>query len=129
MNVMHTKNIEFIVAPYEADCQIAKLRRENLIDFAISEDSDLLAYGVNTIFKLNQNGECDYVDPNKWSPRDVDSDFLKEYFAMNYVNRVECAILAGTDYNQSIKGIGINRAVRNMYKQAKMSNVINKLKQ
>lgn len=48
---------------------------------------------------------------------------------MNYVNRVECAILAGTDYNPSIRGIGISRAVRNMYKQAKMSNVINKLKQ
>lgn len=77
MNVLFTKNIEFIVAPYEADCQIAKLKREGLIDVAISEDSDLLAYGVNTILKLNQNGDCDYVDPNEWRPRDVDSSFLK----------------------------------------------------
>jgi exonuclease-1 len=77
MNVMHTKNISFYVAPYEADCQIAKLKKLGLIDVAISEDSDLIAYGVNTILKLNQNGECDYIDPNKWSPRDVDLRFLK----------------------------------------------------
>lgn len=84
---------------------------------------------MNTILKLNHNGDCDYIDPNKWAPRDVDSQFLKEYFAMGYVNRVECAILAGTDYNPSIRGIGIKRAVKLLYRQAKMSNVINKLKQ
>lgn len=44
---------------------------------AISEDSDLLAYGVKTILKLNQNGDCDYVDVDKWKPRHVDSSFLK----------------------------------------------------
>ena len=128
MNVMHSKNISFYVAPYEADCQIAKLKKLNIIDVAISEDSDLITYGVNTILKLTQNGDCDYIDPNKWSPRDVDSQFLKEYFAMGYVNRVESAILAGSDYNPSVKGIGIKRAVKHMYRQAKMSNVINKLK-
>ena len=88
MNVMYSKNISFYVAPYEADCQIAKLKKLNIIDVAISQDSDLIAYGVNTILKLNQNGDCDCIDPNKWAPRDVDSQFLKEYFAMGYVNRV-----------------------------------------
>lgn len=47
---------------------------------------------------------------------------------MNEVNRLECAILAGTDYNNSIKGIGIMRAVRLMYRQGKMANVINRLR-
>jgi exonuclease 1 len=51
-----TKDIDFIVAPYEADCQIAKYKRLGLIDTAISEDSDLITYGVNMIYKLNQNG-------------------------------------------------------------------------
>jgi hypothetical protein len=48
----------------------------------------MAAYGVNTILNLNQNGDCDYIDPNKWAPRDVDSQYLKEYFAMGYVNRI-----------------------------------------
>jgi len=36
INALKTKNIEFIVAPYEADCQIAKYKRLGLIDAAIS---------------------------------------------------------------------------------------------
>jgi exonuclease-1 len=116
INVMNTRNIEFMVAPYEADCQIAKLKNLNLIDAAISEDSDLIAYGVNTILKLNQNGECDYVDLKQWSPRDVDSEFLKEYLAMSFTYRVDVAILAGTDYNPSIHGIGIVKAVKHIYR-------------
>jgi len=56
INALVTKNIDFIVAPYEADCQIAKLKRLGLVDAVISEDSDLIAFGVNVILKLNQNG-------------------------------------------------------------------------
>lgn len=88
MNVLITKNIEFIVAPYEADCQIAKLKKLGMIDVAISEDSDLLVYGVNTIFKLNQNGDCDYINVSKWKPKDVDSKFLKEYLAMSDMEKL-----------------------------------------
>lgn len=33
-----------MMAPYEADAQIAYLVREGYADFAVSEDSDLLAY-------------------------------------------------------------------------------------
>ena len=128
MNVLYTKNIEFIVAPYEADCQIAKLRNLGIIDVAISQDSDLLAYNINTILKLNQHGDCDYIDPTKWKPRDVDNKFLKEYLSMKYVNRVEVAILAGSDYNSSIRGIGIKKAVKHIYRQTNIKNVINKLK-
>lgn len=47
---------------------------------------------------------------------------------MNKINRVEAAVLAGTDYNPSVKGIGIKRAVRNLYRQRTMKNVISKLK-
>lgn len=47
---------------------------------------------------------------------------------MGKVNRIEAAVLAGSDYNQSIKGIGIKRAVRNLYRQASMKNVITKLR-
>jgi 5'-3' exonuclease len=39
---------------------------------------------------------------------------------MGYVNRIEACILAGSDYNPSVKGIGIKKAVKHMYRQAKM---------
>lgn len=38
-----------MVSPYEADPQIAHLLESNLADFAVSEDSDLLAYGCSKV--------------------------------------------------------------------------------
>lgn len=62
-----------MVAPYESDSQIAKLITLGLADFAITEDSDLVVYGVKVVLKLNQDGECDYIDLNRWKPEDVDN--------------------------------------------------------
>ena len=43
------RGIPFIVAPYEADAQIALLMSEGYADIAITEDSDLLAYGCREV--------------------------------------------------------------------------------
>lgn len=37
------------MAPYEADAQIAYLVRKGYANFAVSEDSDLLAYQCNKV--------------------------------------------------------------------------------
>lgn len=68
MRAFHTKKVEFMVAPYESDSQIAKLFYLKIVDFAISEDSDLIIYGLKVIMKLNQDGECNFVDLSRWEP-------------------------------------------------------------
>jgi exonuclease-1 len=68
MRALFTKNIEFIVSPYESDSQMAKLVKLGIADVVITEDSDLIIYGVSVILKLNQDGECDYVNLNQWKP-------------------------------------------------------------
>jgi len=48
-------NIDFVVAPYEADAQLAYLEKIGLIQAIITEDSDLLVFGskrVQLIFIL-----------------------------------------------------------------------------
>ena len=63
-------NISYIVAPYEADAELAYLSRMNLVDFVISDDSDLIAFGCPKIlFKLNFNG----VEFNAFIVRIVDA--------------------------------------------------------
>lgn len=57
-----------MVAPYEADSEIAKLYQMGEIDLAITEDSDFLVYGCKVILKLNQSGDCDYVDLDSVDP-------------------------------------------------------------
>lgn len=41
--------IECIVAPYEADAQLAYLCKENMVDLVITEDSDLLVFGCQRV--------------------------------------------------------------------------------
>ena len=39
------KDVDCIVAPYEADAQLAYLMKIGITQFTITEDSDLLVYG------------------------------------------------------------------------------------
>ena len=41
--------MEHIVAPYEADAQMAYLQKEGLVELVITEDSDLLAFGCQKV--------------------------------------------------------------------------------
>lgn len=80
-DILRLLDIEFIVAPYEADAQIAYLVREGIADFAISEDSDLIAFGCpKLMMKLGFNGHCKIFDNSKFqndtTVKDISLKFL-----------------------------------------------------
>jgi len=51
---LKNRGIKFIIAPYEADAQLAYLSRKGIVDIIITEDSDLLAFGAKKIlYKLD----------------------------------------------------------------------------
>eukprot|EP01050_Picozoa_sp_SAG11_P031654 SAG11_NODE_9931_length_869_cov_0.784416_1_plen_182_part_10 len=41
--------VRFVVAPYEADVQLAFMSRHDLIDCVVTEDSDLIVYGCKRV--------------------------------------------------------------------------------
>ena len=100
--------INFIVAPYEADAQMARLAHTNVVDLVITEDSDMLVYGCPRVcFKIDWNtlqgqeiqlmkdlGSC--VNP---SFRNFTHDML-----------VFICIISGCDYCKGVPGIGIKLA-------------------
>ncbi len=52
------EGVNYVVAPYEADAQLAYMEKEGIIDGIITEDSDLLVFGckqvkIRTIFPLS----------------------------------------------------------------------------
>ena len=48
------RGIDYIVAPYEADAQLAYLSRTGIADVIITEDSDLAAFGSKRmLYKLD----------------------------------------------------------------------------
>lgn len=46
---LKANDIEYYVAPYEADAQLAYLYKQKLVDLVITEDSDLLAFGARRV--------------------------------------------------------------------------------
>ena len=59
MDILKELEIEFLISPYEADAQMAYMVKTGQAKFAISEDSDLIAYGCpNIVLKLTPYGAC-----------------------------------------------------------------------
>lgn len=58
INMLKEREIEYIVAPYEADAQLAYLSLNDLVSCVFTEDSDLLVYGCKrALFKMDQDGD------------------------------------------------------------------------
>lgn len=101
------KKVKYIVAPYEADPQMVYLERIGLVDGILSEDSDLLIFGCNTLItKLNDYGECIEIC------RDNFCNVKKIPFLSNYTQEQLrlVAMLSGCDYTKGIPGIGLKTA-------------------
>lgn len=55
--------MQCIVAPYEADAQLAYLSKEGIIDTVITEDSDLLVFGSKRVlFKMDESGHGKLIE-------------------------------------------------------------------
>lgn len=54
--------VEFVVAPYEADAQMAWLSRTNKVAAVITEDSDMLLFGCQRVlYKLDSSGYSEEI--------------------------------------------------------------------
>lgn len=49
MQALRQAGVQLIVAPYEADAQLAFLSRTGVVDVVITEDSDCLPYGCKKV--------------------------------------------------------------------------------
>ncbi|CAI9113503.1 OLC1v1014115C1 [Oldenlandia corymbosa var. corymbosa] len=130
IQILRSEDVEFLVAPYEADAQLAYLSsletEKGGIQAVISEDSDLLAYGCpSVIFKMDRfgNGEEIILEKAFSSTDRVPSfrNFDKELFT-------GMCVLAGCDFLPSIPGIGIARAHGLVSKYRNLDRVLSILK-
>lgn len=102
------KNIDVIVAPYEADAQLAYLNLSGLAQLVITEDSDLLVFGCKaTLFKMDSNGGCVFVDQEKLH---LALNIPRDKFSFEKFRNI--TILSGCDYLPSLPGIGLAKSCK-----------------
>ncbi|KAJ3344650.1 hypothetical protein HDU83_004980 [Entophlyctis luteolus] len=106
IKILRQKNIEFVVAPYEADAQLTYLEKINYVDAILTEDSDLLVFGSQrVIFKLDATGNAVEI---------LATDFPKLKLmkrGWSFERFREACILSGCDYLPSLKGVGLKKAL------------------
>lgn len=113
-------NIQYVVAPYEADAQLAYLEHKGIINGVLSEDSDLLVFGVKRLLtKLNQYGECIEIDR-------ADFAHCKELSLAGWTDTMfrRMAILSGCDYLTNIPKMGLKTSYRYVRKYKDMERLL-----
>ncbi|KAH8409433.1 hypothetical protein KR222_005041 [Zaprionus bogoriensis] len=106
------RNVDCIVAPYEADAQMAWLNKAGIADYIITEDSDLTLFGAQKIiFKLDLNGAGLLVEAQKLH---LAMGCREERYHFDKFRRM--CILSGCDYLDSLPGIGLAKACKFMLK-------------
>ncbi|KAK9468736.1 PIN domain-like protein [Lipomyces arxii] len=106
INALEAAGVPYVVAPYEADAQLAYLEKRGLVSAVISEDSDLLVFGCKTLLtKLTDYGDCVAIRRDRFSQvTQLDlSSFTDTMFR-------HMAIFAGCDYSPGIPNVGLKRA-------------------
>ena len=105
---LKAQKIEFYIAPYEADAQLAHLYLTGRAKVVITEDSDLLPFGVKKcFFKMDRSGRGYEIDLDEL-------ENVSEYDFKNFKGDtlLTLCILSGCDYLESIKGIGFKKAFK-----------------
>ena len=49
IQALKAAGVDFVVAPYEADAQLAYLEKHGIVDGIVTEDSDLLVFGCKKV--------------------------------------------------------------------------------
>lgn len=118
-------NIEFIVAPYEADAQMAWLDRTGKVAAIITEDSDLLLFGCRRVlFKLDTDGWTDEICLDRLD-QVVHPINLQNF---SHTKFRQMCMLSGCDYLPSINGIGLKTAHKYLSRYNDISRVLQVLR-
>ncbi|KAL4775245.1 hypothetical protein BDW60DRAFT_139598 [Aspergillus nidulans var. acristatus] len=116
-------DIQYVVAPYEADAQLVYLEKHGFIDGIISEDSDLLVFGAKRLLsKLDQHGEL--IEINR-----ADFTACREVSFVGWTDadfRRMC-ILSGCDYLPNIARVGLKTAYRSIRKYKSVEKALRML--
>ncbi len=108
---LKVENIPYVVAPYEADAQLAYMERLGIVDGIITEDSDLLVFGCKSVlFKLDPvSASVCFISRSDFGSPSLSAESLS-FFGWSDTQFRWMAMLSGCDYLPSVPGVGLKTA-------------------
>ena len=129
---LRAEGVSYVVAPYEADAQLAYLERIGLVDGIVSEDSDLLVFGCrNVLFKLDAAAATvTHISRADFAAvaSSGDGNGGMSLLGWSDVQFRTMAILSGCDYLPSIPGIGLKTAWALLRTHKTVENMVSMLR-
>ncbi|XP_045161100.2 exonuclease 1-like [Mercenaria mercenaria] len=123
MNTCRERGVDCIVAPYEADAQLAYLNKIGVAQVIITEDSDLLLFGCEKVlFKMDHAGNGILIERKRLNEVTAIQGGHYQFDKFRYM-----CILSGCDYLPSLSGIGLVRANK-VFKIARQPDIEQLLK-
>jgi flap endonuclease-1 len=115
--VIKLLGLPYIEAPEEADPQCAYLIKNKSVYGVFTEDMDLLTFGSTKVYRnLSANKKKDIIEYDL-------KKILKE-LDITYESFVDLCILLGTDYTDTIKGIGKMSALKLIKEHSSIENIL-----
>eukprot|EP00798_Chlamydomonas_sp_ICE-L_P014825 gene14824-20878_t len=106
IEALKEQGVEYIVAPYEADAQLAYLAKQGDVWAILTEDSDLLTYGCTRVmYKLDKYGNGEEV-----VLADLPFNEPASFVGFTHNMFVAMCVMAGCDFLVNLSGIGIKKA-------------------
>ena len=132
---IRARGVPFVVAPYEADAQLAHLVESGHAAAALTEDSDLLPFGCpRTLYKMEPSGGCELIEYSDLQNAEergshlFDGEWRDEWEAWSRDGLfVDMCVLAGTDYLPSIVGVGVKTAHRELRRAKSLERAVPRL--
>eukprot|EP01038_Epipyxis_sp_PR26KG_P006878 gene6878-9423_t len=119
-------SVQCLVAPYEADAQLAFLSHHKIIDAVVSEDSDNIPYGCSEIiFKLDKLGNCQTIRSSELFSDKIPG-FELAHFTQEMI--VMMCVAAGCDYLDSVKGVGLKNSYKIVSKERTVGNCLRSMR-
>ncbi|XP_052767199.1 exonuclease 1-like [Mya arenaria] len=125
MNTCRNNSVDCIVAPYEADAQLAYLNKIGVAQVIITEDSDLLLFGCERVlFKMDHAGNGVLIEQRRLNEV---MEIQPDHYTFDKFRYI--CILSGCDYLPSLPGIGLAKATKvfKIARQAVVEQLLTKL--
>ncbi len=129
--LLELMGVPVVQAPSEADAQIAYMAKNKSINFAASQDWDILLFGSPFLVRnLSISGRRKVPRKQEYiqiKPELIELKSVLNELGINQEQLILIGILIGTDFNPGIKGVGPKRALELVKEQKTLKNVLSSI--